>query len=251
MSWRAVPLSVIWKKIANFLKFLRYIRYPRALLGRHPPSVLGWATIPNNASRDNRFTRDEERQRQLAAHRDRNPKAASAKAERRAQEQAPRRVCVGFSRATTALHCDVRYAQGDEQSLISGFSSEWESETQRLLSTNFKETKIQRAMRTCARTFSTICLAACNKTRDTGMIKFEEWKFPSYERTKNRTSELYLIRIILCATKDNFDLFDVQTTLKNIARISYNFCIFGILKKFHKFVKIGKTSGNTLVFWSL
>ena len=186
--------------------FLRYIRYPRALLGRHPPSVLGWATIPNNASRDNRLTRDEEKQRQLAAHRDRNPKAASAKAERRAQEQAPRRVCVGFSRATTALHCDVRYAQGDEQSLIRGFSSEWESETQRLLSTNFKETKIQRAMRTCARTFSTICLAACNKTRDTGMIKFEEWKFPSYERTKNRTSELYLIRIILCATKC-FEIF--------------------------------------------
>ena len=33
-----------------------------ALLGRQPPSVLGWATIPDNASRDNRLTRDEERQ---------------------------------------------------------------------------------------------------------------------------------------------------------------------------------------------
>eukprot|EP00493_Phyllostaurus_siculus_P019809 UN20124 len=55
-------------------------------------------------------------------------------------------------------------------------------------------------MRTCARTFSTICLAAYNTTRDTGMIKFDGWKFPSYERTKNRTSELYLIKIILCAT---------------------------------------------------
>ena len=46
----------------------------------------------------------------------------------------------------------------------------------------------------------------------------------------------------------NFDLFDHQTILKNIARILYDFCIFGILKKTHKFVKIAKTSGNTLVF---
>ena len=37
---------------------------------------------------------------------------------------------------------------------------------------------------------------------------------------------------------------------KNIARTLYNFCIFGILKQTPKFVKIGKTSGNTLVFWS-
>ena len=51
---------------------------------------------------------------------------------------------------------------------------------------------------------------------------------------------------VFCDFKDHFDLFDVQTTLKNIARILYNFCIFGILKKTHKFVKIGKTSGNTL-----
>ena len=48
--------------------------------------------------------------------------------------------------------------------------------------------------------------------------------------------------------KDQFNLLDHQTTLKNIARILYDFCIFGILKKTHKFVKIGKTSGNTLVF---
>ena len=46
--------------------------------------------------------------------------------------------------------------------------------------------------------------------------------------------------------KDQFDLFDHQTILKNIAWILYDFCIFGILKKSHAFVKIGKTSGNTL-----
>ena len=54
-----------------------------------------------------------------------------------------------------------------------------------------------------------------------------------------------------CDFKDHFHLFDHQTTLKNIAWILYDFCIFGILKKTHKFVKIGKTSGNTLegIFW--
>ena len=51
--------------------------------------------------------------------------------------------------------------------------------------------------------------------------------------------------------KDHLHLFDHQTILKNIARILYDFCIFGILKKTHKFDKIGKTSGNTLdgIFW--
>ena len=57
-----------------------------------------------------------------------------------------------------------------------------------------------------------------------------------------------LKKLVFFNFKDHFDLFDVQTTLKNIARILYNFCIFGILKKTHKFVKIGKTSGITLVF---
>ena len=51
---------------------------------------------------------------------------------------------------------------------------------------------------------------------------------------------------VFCDFKDYFDLFDVQTTLKNIARILYNFRIFGILKKTYKFVKIGKTSRDTL-----
>ena len=48
--------------------------------------------------------------------------------------------------------------------------------------------------------------------------------------------------------QDHFHLFDHQTTLKKIIWILYDFCIFGILKKTHKFVTIGKTSGNTLVF---
>ena len=51
-----------------------------------------------------------------------------------------------------------------------------------------------------------------------------------------------------CDFKVYFHLFD-QTTLKNIAWILYDFCIFGILKKSRKFFKIGKTSGNTLIFW--
>ena len=56
---------------------------------------------------------------------------------------------------------------------------------------------------------------------------------------------------VFCDFKDHFNLSDHQSTLKNIARILYDFCIFGILKKTHKFVKIGKTSGNTLdvIFW--
>ena len=53
---------------------------------------------------------------------------------------------------------------------------------------------------------------------------------------------------IFCDIEDHCNLFDHQTTLKNIALILYNFCIFEILKKTHKFVKIGKTSGNTLLF---
>ena len=53
---------------------------------------------------------------------------------------------------------------------------------------------------------------------------------------------------VFCDFKDHFNLLDHEGALKNIARISYDFCIFGILKKTHKFVKIGKTSGNTLVF---
>ena len=54
-----------------------------------------------------------------------------------------------------------------------------------------------------------------------------------------------------CDFKDHFDLSDVQTTLKNIARILYNFCILEFWKKTHKFFKIGKTRGNTLegLFW--
>ena len=55
-------------------------------------------------------------------------------------------------------------------------------------------------------------------------------------------------RRVFCDFKDHFHLFDHQTNLKNIAWILYDFCIFGILKKSHKFVKIGKTSGNTLIF---
>ena len=51
---------------------------------------------------------------------------------------------------------------------------------------------------------------------------------------------------VFCDFKDHFYLFDHQTILKNIARILYDFCIFGIWGKTHKFVKIGKTSGNTL-----
>ena len=53
---------------------------------------------------------------------------------------------------------------------------------------------------------------------------------------------------VFCDFKDHFDLSDHQTTLKNIAWVLYDFCIFGILKKTHELVKIGKTSGNTLVF---
>ena len=54
-----------------------------------------------------------------------------------------------------------------------------------------------------------------------------------------------------CEFKGYFYGFDNQTILKNIAWILCDFCIFGILKKTHKFVKIGKTSGNTLegIFW--
>ena len=52
---------------------------------------------------------------------------------------------------------------------------------------------------------------------------------------------------VFCDFKDHFHLFDHQTTLKNVAWILYDFCIFGILKKSHKFVKIGKTSGNTVL----
>ena len=63
-----------------------------------------------------------------------------------------------------------------------------------------------------------------------------------------RLKKAWKKRVFFFNFKDHFDLFDVQTTLKNIARILYNFCIFGILKKTLKFVKIGKTSGNTLVF---
>ena len=55
---------------------------------------------------------------------------------------------------------------------------------------------------------------------------------------------------VFCDFEDHLDLFDHQHTLKNIAWILYDFCIFGILKNFHKFVKIRKTSGNTLVFRS-
>ena len=53
---------------------------------------------------------------------------------------------------------------------------------------------------------------------------------------------------VFCDFKDHFNLLDHQTTFKNISRILYDFCIFGILKRTHKFGKIGKTSGNTLVF---
>ena len=35
---------------------------------------------------------------------------------------------------------------------------------------------------------------------------------------------------VFCDFKDHFHLFDHQTTLKNIAWILYNFCIFGIWK---------------------
>ena len=56
---------------------------------------------------------------------------------------------------------------------------------------------------------------------------------------------------VYCDFKNHFDLFDHQTILKNISRILYEFCIFGIWKKTHKFVKIGKKSGNMLegIFW--
>ena len=50
---------------------------------------------------------------------------------------------------------------------------------------------------------------------------------------------------IFCDIEDHCNLFDHQTTLKNIAWILYNNCIFGILKKSHKFVEI---RGNTLIF---
>ena len=49
-----------------------------------------------------------------------------------------------------------------------------------------------------------------------------------------------------CDFKGYFHRFDHQTTLKNIAWILYELFIFEILTKTQKFVKISKTSGNTL-----
>ena len=59
-------------------------------------------------------------------------------------------------------------------------------------------------------------------------------------------AEKGLKKRVFCDFRDHFNLLDHQTTLKNIARISYDFWIFGILKKKHKFVKISKKIGNTL-----
>ena len=52
------------------------------------------------------------------------------------------------------------------------------------------------------------------------------------------SAEKGLKKCVFCDFKDHFHLFDHQSTLKNIACILYDFCIFGILKKSHKFVKM-------------
>ena len=54
--------------------------------------------------------------------------------------------------------------------------------------------------------------------------------------------------VFVCDFKNHLGLFDHQTTLKNIARILYNFYIFEIFKKTHTFVKIGITSGKYFSF---
>ena len=80
------------------------------------------------------------------------------------------------------------------------------------------------------------------------ILKIEKKRFlQAFFRTWNRLEK----KRVFCDFKDHFNLLVHQTTLKNIARILYDFCIFGILKKSHRFVKIRKRSGNTLkgVFW--
>ena len=71
------------------------------------------------------------------------------------------------------------------------------------------------------------------------VLKIEKKKFFSSvfqhgEKAKKRA---------FCDFKDHFDLFDHQTTLKYIARILYDFCILGILKKLINSSKSAKQVG--------